>query len=171
MKIRLEQIGDEAAIYELTRLAFETTAFSNGAEAPIVDQLRKDQDLALSLVAVEDGKDEDGAILGHVAFSRVTIDGAHNGWYGLGPVSVHPERQKQGIGSKLIKDGLAQIKNRGAIGCVLIGNPDYYSRFGFVSDGNLKYGDVPSQFIQWLSFGADKASGVLKYARAFDLDQ
>lgn len=136
--------------------------FSNGTEAPIIDQLRNDGDLTLSLVA-----EQETQIIGHIVFSPVTINNENQGWFGLGPVSVDPEFQKQGVGSQLIKAGLSQIKNMGALGCVLIGDPGYYHRFGFQSDGNLIYGDVPLPIVQWLSFGMEKPKGILKYASAF----
>ena len=162
MEIRPERKGEEETIHSLTLTAFESAPFSDGSEASIVDQLRDDRDLTLSLVAAEADK-----IVGHVAFSPVAINGAHDGWYGLGPVSVRPDLQKQGIGSQLIKQGLSQIKEQGATGCVLVGNPDYYTRFGFRSDGDLTYGDVPTQYVQWLSFTGKPARGVLEYAPAF----
>ena len=162
MIVRQEKREDIIAIHELTKEAFKPMPYSNGSEAPIVDQLRKDADLTVSLVA-----EHENQILGHIAFSPVTLNG-NTGWFGLGPVSVHPSRQKQGVGSQLINEGLKKIKQQGALGCVLIGNPAYYERFGFQSDGNLEYHDTPLAYVQWLSFGKEKASGVLKYAPAFE---
>lgn len=162
-RIRFEKDGDEQAIHRLTVRAFEPMSFSDGTEAAIIDQLRKDGDLTVSLVAVERNQ-----IVGHIAFSPVTIGGRHGGWYGLGPVSVRPDLQKKGIGSKLIREGLAQLKDRGAAGCALIGSPEYYSRFGFKSDGSLTYQDVSSRYVQWLSFGSSSASGLLNFAHAFE---
>lgn len=163
MKIRPEQIGDEAAIRALTERAFEPMPFSSGTEASIVDQLRNDGDLALSLVWVEGDE-----IVGHIAFSPVSIDQEHTGWYGLGPVSVRPDLQRKNIGSGLIIEGLAQMKDMGAAGCVLVGDPGYYCRFDFQSDGNLVYGEVDPQYVQWLSFCAEAARGVLRYSPAFE---
>ena len=163
MRIRSEQAGDERAIYDLTVSAFKPMSFSDGAEAPIIDQLRTDGDLTVSLVAI-DGDE----IVGHLAFSPVTIGGTHGGWYGLGPVSILPHLQRKGIGSKLIRQGLAQMKERGAAGCVLIGSPDYYVRFGFKSDGSLIYGNVSADYVQWLSFGGGTAVGRLRFAPAFE---
>lgn len=157
--------GDEAAIYTLTQRAFKTMPFSNGSEGPIVNQLRKDGDLTLSLVAVQDSE-----IIGHVAFSPIRINHKSAGWFGLGPVSVMPDLQRQGVGSRLITEGLFKIKLEGAVGCALIGNPNYYKRFGFRSNGNLKYGETPAPFVQWLSFGEETAKGVLSFAPAFDRD-
>ena len=165
MIIRPEQVGDERAIFDLTLEAFEPMPFSDGAEPLIIDGLRKNGDLVVSLVAVDQAE-----IVGHVAFSPVTLNGNPGSWFGLGPLSVRIDRQKTGIGSQLVKRGLAEIKKRGAVGCALIGDPAYYGRFGFLSDGELTYGDVPLQYVQWLSFGAERARGVLKYAPAFDVE-
>lgn len=162
MKIRIERVGEEKAIRNLTRCAFEEAPHSSGTESQIVDALRTKGDLVVSLVAVEDKK-----IVGHVAFSPVTIDGEFSGWYGLGPVSVKPELQRSGIGSALIKEGLSKLTDLRASGCALIGDPNYYSRFGFVSDGLLTYKDVPHSYVQWLSFTETKAAGRLDFSSAF----
>ncbi len=162
IKIRPEEARDHDAIYELTRIAFEPMFFSDGTEAPLVGKLRQDGDLTLSLVAQQDGE-----IVGHIAFSPATINGRHDGWFGLGPVSVHPKLQKQGIGRKLVETGLKMLEERGATGSVLTGNPDIYSRMGFQSDGNLSYGTLERQFIQWIVFKGAPPVGELKFARAF----
>ena len=150
-------------IHEITAQAFEPMSHSDGTEAPIVDRLRKDGDLTISLVATVDDQ-----VVGHIAFSPITIDDTHDGWYGLGPVSVRPDLQRTGIGSRLIGEGLSQLKSLGASGCALIGNPAYYGRFGFRSDGKLRYRDLPDRYVQWLSFSSESASGVLRFASAFE---
>jgi len=109
-----------------------------------------------------------GGIIGHIAFSPATIDGKSDGWFGLGPISVHPSFQRSGIGTRLVHEGLSMLKARGAKGCALIGNPDYYRRFGFVSDGRLSYGDIPQAYVQWLSFGHAIARGRLAFSSAFE---
>ena len=161
MKIRPEHPDDEAATYALTEAAFAPMAFSDGTEAAALDGLRKDGDLTLSLVAVQDDR-----IVGHVAFSPVTIDGAHDGWFGLGPVSVMPSKQRSGIGTALINEGLSQLQAQGASGCALIGNPDYYHRFGFQSCGTLTYGDLPTRLVQWVAFGDTAPHGALVFSPA-----
>ena len=166
MKIRREQTGDEAAIFKLTADAFEPIEYSDGSEPDIINKLRTDGDLVLSLVAVKENE-----IVGHIAFSAVTIDGDDgddNQWFGLGPVSVAIEHQRSGIGSKLIGEGLNQLKANGARGCVLIGDPAYYGRMGFKNDERVTYGDVPLQFVQWLSLDGTLPSGEIKYRPAFD---
>lgn len=162
MQIRDEIPGEEAAIHHLTKIAFDPVEMSDGSEPQIVDDLRENGDLALSLVAVEDNQ-----IVGHVAFSPVVIPGSDGTWFGLGPISVDPERQHQGIGRQLIESGLDRLRALGAAGCVLIGNPAYYSRFGFYSPGNLTYTEVPPEYVQAFAFGADLPAGEIRYSSAF----
>lgn len=133
--------------------------FSEGDEADAVDKLRRDGDLTLSLVA-----EDKGAVVGHIAFSPVTAGEGSFDWYGLGPVSVWPERQKGGVGTALITTGLTALQELSAQGCVLIGDPVYYFRFGFVGDGRLSYRDLRKEYVQWLAFGDAKPSGVLKFS-------
>ncbi|MEP3196282.1 MAG: N-acetyltransferase [Lentilitoribacter sp.] len=157
-----EQETDAQAIYDLTEIAFKPMAYSDGTEAPLVGKLRADGDLIISLVAMIDTR-----LVGHVAFSKVTINSSHNGWYGLGPISVHPDLQKQGIGGLLIKEGFARLKALGANGCALIGDPKYYKRFGFQNDGKLSYANVPKEAVMWISFHNEPPEGVLKFLPAF----
>ena len=105
--IRDERPGDFVAIAALTQAAFRDAEHSDGTEPAIVERLRTDGDLTLSLVA------EDGELLGHAAFSPVTVSDGSTGWYGLGPVSVSPHRQREGIGSALIRVGLERLR----VGC------------------------------------------------------
>lgn len=163
MQIRSERPADDAAIHELTRAAFEPMSFSSGTEAPIVRALRRAGDLTLSLVA-----EEDGEIVGHIAFSPVTIDGVHASWFGLGPISVRADRQRQGIGKALIARGVELLRQQGAAGVALIGNPEIYSRSGFESDGLLAYGDLDSSIVQRLVLSGPPPRGELKFAPAFD---
>ena len=162
MLIRPEIPADHDAIHELTRIAFEPMPYSAGTEADIIRRLRADGDLTISLVA-----EENGEIVGHVAFSPVSIDGRHDGWFGLGPISVKLEKQRRGIGKALIAAGLGLLNERGAQGCALIGNPDIYGRVGFVSDGRLTYGDIDPKYVQWLALNGSKPRGVLTFAPAF----
>lgn len=93
MYLRKEKPDDSAAIRHLTDEAFSRVPYSNQREGEIVDALRAASALTLSLVAV-DGR----SVVGHVAFSPVQIGGEDKGWYALGPISVQPERQGEGIG-------------------------------------------------------------------------
>ncbi|WHO71095.1 GNAT family N-acetyltransferase [Rhizobium sp. BT03] len=163
MLIRYEMPADIDAIHDLTLIAFAPMPYSEGTEAEIIRKLRANDDLTISLVA-----EEEGEILGHVAFSPVTIDGVYGGWFGLGPISVKPERQRQGIGKALIVRGLELLKESGAAGCALIGNPDIYSRVGFSSDGQLTYLDLDKRFVQRIVFRGTTPSGMLQFAPAFE---
>ncbi|MGB0906650.1 MAG: GNAT family N-acetyltransferase [Maricaulaceae bacterium] len=165
MHIRDEKHGDEAVIFDLTQAAFAPMPYSSGTEGPIINALRRDGDLTLSRVAIEGDE-----IIGHIAFSPVTIKRAKAPWFALGPVSVQPDKQGRGVGSALIHDGLEQLKSLSANGCVLVGNPAYYGRFGFKNDGRISYGDVPSEFVQWLSFEGDMPSGEIRYSPAFEAE-
>lgn len=161
--IRPEAPGDERAIHALTEAAFRDMPFSDGDEQDLVDRLRKDGDLTLSLVA-EDGE----RIVGHIAFSPVTISDGTSDWYGLGPVSVLPELQKQGIGGKLIQRGIADMRLRGARGIVLLGSNEYYPRFGFEHDPKLAYPGPPAEYFQRLVLEGEAPRGTVAYAPAFD---
>jgi putative acetyltransferase len=164
MKIRAEADGDVATIRALTSAAFATARHSSGTEAAIIEALRDAGALTLSLVA-----ERLGVIIGHVAFSRVTISGDAGGWFGLGPVSVQPALQRQGVGDALIRDGLARLQGQGAQGCVVLGDPAYYRRFGFESDPGLRYGDVPPAYFQRLRFSGATPHGEVAYHAGFDV--
>ena len=164
MEIRPEQPSDVAAIRQLTKAAFAPMAYSSQTEAEIVDALRQANALTISLVAVEDGD-----VIGHVAFSPVTIDGGDQGWYGLGPVSVWPHRQNEGIGSKLIRDGLSRLTDIGARGCVVLGDPGYYKRFGFENDDALIFDGAPAEYFMLLRFdGGPLPTGKVDYHDGFN---
>ncbi len=99
--------------------------------------------MTLSLVA-----EEEGEVIGHIAFSPVTITPFAVGWYGLGPVSVRPDRQGRGTGSALVRRGLDMLRKAGASGCVLAGNPAFYERFGFRNEPALVFpGCAPQYFM------------------------
>jgi putative acetyltransferase len=163
MIIRDERTGDIDAIRAITTEAFMRMAYSSGTEAAIIDALRNAGALSISLVAV--GGDD---IVGHVAFSPVTISGTSGKWYGLGPVSVRPDRQRNGIGGALIRIGLDRLKKLEADGCVVLGDPRYYRRFGFASDPRLRYGAGPSGHFQRLMLNGAAPTGEVTYHAGFD---
>ncbi|HET6489899.1 MAG TPA: N-acetyltransferase [Syntrophales bacterium] len=162
MIIRNEKDSDAEAISAITMAAFETCPYSHQTEQFIVIALRAAHALSVSLVAEIEGR-----VVGHVAFSPVTISGRSCDWYGLGPVSVLPVRQKQGIGKALIHEGLSRLKTRGAKGCVLVGDPDYYKRFGFRNLPDLTLEGVPQEYVLALPFGENRASGVVVFHEGF----
>ena len=161
MWIRTETQDDHAAIRELLGEAFAESDGNGRIEQRIVDALREDGELSLCLVA-----DIDGRIAGVAVFSPVAIDGARS-WYGLGPVAVAPQDQGNGVGTALIRVGLAELAELGAAGCVVLGEPAYYARFGFRNDGELRYADAPAQYFQSLAFADDGAKGDVRYHASF----
>lgn len=164
--IRDEQVEDIEAIENLTKAAFQNAEHTSHTEHFIVNSLRNHGQLTISLVAVEDG-----SIIGHVAISPVQISSGEMGWYGLGPISVHPNKQGLGIGSLLMNKSLEKLKNLGAKGCVLLGDPNYYSRFGFKNYPELILPYVPSEYFQALSFSGHFAKGYVSYQEAFNATQ
>jgi putative acetyltransferase len=162
MIIRLEQSDDAEAIGQVTQAAFAGKAYSNQSEHLIVQRLRKAGALFRSLVA-QDG----GDIIGHVGFSPVEIEDGTGGWYGLGPVSVRPDRQGEGIGTALIKTGLADLEALGAAGCLLVGSPKFYPRFGFCPALRCLYPGVPVQYFMVLPLRGQEPSGIVRFHPSF----
>ncbi|MCA1967557.1 MAG: N-acetyltransferase [Rhizobium sp.] len=162
MRIRPEAPGDEAAIGALTAAAFAGHPHSDGSEPQIIERLRRLGKLTLSLVA-----EDDGQIVGHVAFSPVTLSGGEGGWYGVGPISVAPDRQKSGIGSALMREGLAKLEAHGASGCALVGEPAYYNRFGFIARPELTTTGVEPEYFLVLPLHGEVPSGMVRFHPAF----
>ncbi len=160
LRIRREEPSDVAHLHALTAAAFAPMSFSDGTEADALDALRRDGDLALSLVA-----EMSGDIVGHVAFSPVTLSDGSQDWVGLGPISVEGARQRQGIGRTLIAEGLDHMRTNGINGVVLIGNPAVYQSSGFVSDGRLTYRDVPVQYVQYHLISGPPPMGEVTFAK------
>lgn len=162
MMIRLERPEDVAAIDAVTRAAFADHPHSDQTEHRIVERLRSSGSLALSLVAEEGEK-----ILGHIAFSPVEIGDGIDGWYGLGPLSVTPDRQGEGIGSALVRQCLARLAELGGHGCVVMGDPGYYSRFGFGHHHDLVLVDCAPQYFMGIALSGPMACGIVRYNSAF----
>ncbi|MCM2252120.1 MAG: N-acetyltransferase, partial [Ramlibacter sp.] len=106
-------------------------------------------------------------IVGHVAVSPVSISDGSTGWYGLGPISVKPDLQRMGIGSLLMRAALQRLRERGAAGCLLVGDPSYYARFGFKPEPRLVLPDVPARYFQALPLGPSLPRGVVTFHEAF----
>ena len=162
MEIRPETSADASAISALVEAAFATADHSDGTEAVIVERLRETDALTISLVAIEDSE-----IVGHVALSQITVDGDDPRWLGLGPVAVRPDRQRKGIGDALIREALERAMKLGAKGCVVLGEPGYYGRFGFRSCPQLRYPGPPPEYFQALPFAEEVPSGEVAYHSAF----
>lgn len=160
--IRPEKPGDVKAIHSLTREAFKDRAYSDGTEHFIVDRLRDAGALSLSLVA-----EVQGEVVGHIAFSPVEFSDGSAGWFGLGPVSVLPSQQGQGIGGALIRRGLEILRERRAAGCVVVGSPELYRKFGFQNDPQITFADCAPQYFLAQPLSSTPASGMVTYNAAF----
>lgn len=163
--IRPEAPTDADAITAVTVAAFEGLGIGNRTEQFIVEALRAANALTLSLVAEADGR-----LIGHIAFSPVRISDGTPDWYGLGPVSVLPAYQRQGVGKALIRRGLAQLQEMGAEGCCLVGHPDYYPKFGFSNPSGLVLEGVPPEVFFALAFGGRTPQGTVSFHEAFKAD-
>jgi len=163
--IRNEIDADVDAITEVTAAAFKTLEISNHTEQFIIEALRADSALTVSLIA-----EVDGHVVGHVAFSPVTISDGTQNWYGLGPVSVLPEHQRKGIGKSLILEGLSRLKGLNAKGCCLVGHPDYYRKLGFKNVSGLVHEGVPQQVFLAMSFDGQIPQGTVHFHDGFKAD-
>lgn len=162
IQIRNESSADAGPIHQVTKRAFLDAPHTEHTEHHIVDALRQAGALTLSQVATVDGQ-----VIGHVAISPVTLSGGASGWFGLGPISVLSEYQGRGVGSMLMKSALAALEGMGASGCVLLGDPEYYRRFGFRAVDGLVYPGVPAEYFQALSFSGEFPKGEVAYHEAF----
>ncbi|MEX3008533.1 GNAT family N-acetyltransferase [Hoeflea sp. TYP-13] len=158
MIIRLEKPADRDAIYTL-----HSGAFPTDDEARLVDRLRQDGDLVLSLVAVKDQQ-----IVGHIAFSNMQ---APFPALGLAPVSVSEAHRRQGIAAALISRGLEMAKDQGCSGVFVLGDPDYYRRFGFSTEMAKGFqSPYAGPYLMAMPLADDElpsASGRVEYAAAF----
>lgn len=162
MILREETTTDIDAITEVTIAAFKNLPVSNHTEQFIISALRDANALTISLVA-----DIDGRVVGHIAFSPVIISDGTKDWYGLGPISVLSEYQKQGIGKSLIKKGLSLLKNMGGQGCALVGDPNYYKQFGFKNYSELIHEGIPQEIFLALPFNEKVPKGTIEFHEGF----
>lgn len=162
LKIRSELPTDIAEIRTLITAAFTPAPFYVGAEADIVDLLRKTGDMTMSLVAEKAGK-----ILGHLVFSPILINGEASTWFGLGPISVPTTHRKQGIAAALINEGVTQVKKLNASGCVTVGSLRYYKHFGFENHVGMHLTGAPTKDFLALGFGGEFPRGEVLFSNAF----
>jgi len=165
IEIRNENDYDVNAINEVTVAAFKTLEISNYTEQFIIEALREAKALTISLVA-----EMDGCVIGHIAFSPITISDGTPNWYGLGPVSVLPEYQRQGVGKALILEGLKRLQDINAQGCCLVGHPEYYRQFGFKNVPELVMEGVPQEVFFTLSFDGHTPQGTVNFHEGFKAD-
>jgi putative acetyltransferase len=163
--IRSETDADIGTITKVTIAAFKTLEISNHTQQFIIEALRVAKALTISLVAEMDVR-----VIGHIAFSPVTISDGTPNWYGLGPVSVLPEHQRKGIGKALVKEGLSRLKDMNAQGCCLVGHPDYYRKFGFKNMSGLVHEGVPQEVFFALSFDGHTPQGNVAFYQGFKAD-
>jgi len=165
MNIRTEKLEDIEAIRQVNR-----AAFGRETEANLVDKLRGIAS-TFSFVAVQSDR-----IVGHLLFSPVAVVGNCSSNFsilGLAPVAVLPDYQRQGMGTLLIREGLKECVRSGFQAVVVLGNPDFYSRFGFIPASRKSLGceyDVPDEafMVLELESGAlQDCSGMVKYRSEF----
>lgn len=161
--IRDQIAADFDAVHRLVIVAFKTQPHASGTEQFLMDALWTTDTVTVALVA-----DDAGAIVGQAAFSKVMVDGEDIGWHGCGPVAVLPERHKQGIGSALMRAGLERLRALGSKGCVVVGDPAYYTRFGFANTDAMFMPEVPPEYFMALSFGSEIPKGRVKFDPVFD---
>jgi putative acetyltransferase len=153
---------DSDGIREVNIVAFQGHPYSQQTEHLIVEALRAADALELSLVA-----ESDGEVVGHIAFSAAAIGGSSTGWFLLGPVAVQPARQGEGIGRALVETGLEALRSRGARGCVLVGDPAFYGRFGFRQCLGVTWHGVPDENVLCLLMCGEMPAGEVVHHPAF----
>ena len=162
IKIRPEIEEDWGSIRQITESAFLDMPYAAGDEQDLIEKLRIVGVLSLSLVAVYEGE-----VVGQITFSPAMLSGGASPWFALGPVSVVPDRQGQGIGSKLIEEGLSKIGDLGALGCILTGNPAYYRRFGFELAALNCPENEPEEYFMLKILGNRRPEGKFAFHEAF----
>ena len=147
--------------------AVETAAFGGMGEAMLVDSLVAANDVILELVA-----ERDGGIIGHVLFSRIFVDadGGRFSGVALAPAAVEPQWQGKGVGRAMIADAHARLEAMGERLSVVLGNPDYYGRFGYTHERAAQFSSIyQCDALQALAWGDAPRTGRLVYATSFDL--
>ena len=160
--IRLEAPADAAAVHELLGRAFETPA-----EADLVDRMRRDGDIVLALVATDAQ-----AVVGHVAFGRLRIESAQGQSLALGlaPLAVSETHRRRGVGAALVREGLDRLRAQGETLVFVLGDPDYYTRFGFALETARPFTCVYAgpYFMALRLSDATPSGGTVRYPSAFD---
>jgi putative acetyltransferase len=165
IEIHPETARDVDDVRDVNIDAFRDHPISRQTEHLIVDALRDSGALEVSLVAVSGGR-----TVGHIAFSKAAVGDSESGWFLLGPVAVLTSSQGRGIGSALVESGLAELRARQASGCVLVGDPGYYSRFGFSTFPDLAYEGVPHEYVLGLPLADAAPCGPITANRAFEIE-
>lgn len=161
--VREERPGDADAIRDMVRCAFIGRPYADGDEQDVIDRLRADGDMLLSLVA-----EQDGVIIGQITFSPALLDNGDEGWVVLGPVAIDPAHQGKGIGRTLIEAGEAVMRERGAKGITVLGDPAIYGRFGYAQNTPMWLAGELGWAFQVKSLGPAIPATEQRYVRAFD---
>lgn len=162
MLIRNETAADIPAIGPLVTAAFRLLAQSSGTEASLVEALRADRALVLSLVA-----EDQGEVVGYLAASPAKV-GRQDGWTLIGPLAVLPSRHGQGVGTALMAEALRRLRSTGR-GAALVGDPAYYGRFGFSALSGIGVAGCPPEVVLALPFDGGQDRGELIHHPAFGL--
>jgi putative acetyltransferase len=163
IEIRPEQPADAASVRQVNELAF-----GQALEADLVDELRRDGAVVVSLVAVADG-----LVVGHVLFSALEVSRSATSFraVALAPLAVQPERRRQGIGSLLVRRGIQECKRAAIDAIIVLGYPEYYAQFGFSAErsANLKapYSGPAFMALELTPGVLDAGDVVVRYADAF----
>ncbi|QWC56666.1 GNAT family N-acetyltransferase [Erythrobacter sp. 3-20A1M] len=163
MRVRPETAEDFPAIRALTQASFHEANYGWDDAANALDRMRLAGSLALSLVALN----MDEAVIGHIAFSPITVSDGTTGWFDLAPLSVMATRQRTGIGGSLIVRGVAEMRAAGARGIVVMGDPAYYSRFGFQPVPDLTLQGAPTEWLLALPLEGEAPSGAIRLSPGF----
>nr|WP_159678675.1 N-acetyltransferase [Luteimonas sp. 9C] len=161
--IRDLRADDADARDALITRAFADTPHASGTEAAIAAALDTHGIASVSLLV-----ERDGVPVGCVQTSPVSLSDGTTGWHGLGPIAVDPACQRDGIGTALMTAALERLRSLGASGCVLLGDPAYYTRFGFAADPRLVLPGVPPTYFLRLAFGDVVPSAKVRYDAVFE---
>jgi putative acetyltransferase len=162
LQVRKELDADCDSIRSVTELAFRGLPYAGGDEQDVIERLRFTNALTLSLVALLEGE-----VIGHIAFSPAKAGDGSTPWFALGPVSVVPVHQRQGVGRALIESGLAELKNMNALGCILTGNPMYYKKFGFQLAPENAPSNESAEFFMLVQLSSSLPQGKFSFHEAF----
>ncbi len=160
--VREERPSDAALVAALIAAAFTPMPFASGTEAALPGLLRAAGAVTLALVA-----ELGGDIVGQVLFSTASVGGQPSAWHTLGPVAVAPGVQRQGISSRLIMEGMSRLRVAGAAGCIVLGDPGYYGRFGFQPAPALVPPGEPPEFFMVLPFTGNLPAAAFGFHAAF----
>jgi putative acetyltransferase len=162
ISVRSETPSDYHVIYDITARAFAPMPFAAGDEQVLINNLRDAGALAISRVA-----EVNGHVRGHVAFSSAQAADGSTPWFALGPIAVDPAFQRRGIGKALILNGIQALRDRGALGCILVGDSKYYQRFGFVPEPELCPSPYPPEYFMIMPLRIAKPSTVVDFHPLF----